>query len=80
VSNSDSSSPDPGSRTSNPVDLGYEFGRPLSMYLSQRQIVRLTILRSRLFESLCGHASLARRREEAMDVHECAECRAARQA
>ena len=33
------------------VDQPYTFGRPLSTYLAPRQIVRLTILRSRLRDS-----------------------------
>jgi hypothetical protein len=36
----------PAQKTS--VDMPYAFGRPLTTYLAPRQIVRLTILRSKL--------------------------------
>jgi hypothetical protein len=39
------------------VDVPYTFGRPASTYLAPRQIVRLTILRSKLHETDCESIS-----------------------
>jgi hypothetical protein len=55
----------------------YEFGRPLSTYLSPLEIIRVTIYRSRLYDSCCQHVSFAARSEERMDVEMCTNCRPA---
>jgi hypothetical protein len=41
------------------TDWPYTFGRPASLYLSPREIVRLTILRSRLREHTASDAQQA---------------------
>jgi hypothetical protein len=59
------------------IDQAYTFGRPPSAYVSPRQVVRLTIYKSKLYERGCSHASFARRSVCDMDTQQCEVCSAA---
>ena len=72
--NTDPRTPDPSVHVTRGLDESYAFSRPLSSYVSPRQIIRLTIYRSKLYEGLCSHASLARRSQGNMDACQCATC------
>jgi hypothetical protein len=72
--------PDPAIHPPSTGDLAYQFGRPLTTYVSPQQATRLTIYRSHLYENLCTHTSFAQRSEGNMDVQQCATCRSALEA